>query len=306
MNNERIEIYMGVDTSLLLSNYEFKKVSELLINDELYGNKLIKNECIKSPGNMFRIITKYGNSFIIHGESSILLYKNSIKSAIKKKVSEIPSNNDNDLTIYNTTIEFPSSNLPIQPYLFGFLLRIRSTNRRFLRFGNFAKIFIISSIRKLKLKYFVFKDYILVVISSRLLKKFIKNDSIPDIYKKNSISNRLELVAGIIDSESSVDPSNKFIEIKGLKKNLCRDLYYVLTSIGFNLTYRYNFMDKWMINLYGSNKLSTIPVLVKKYNIETSTPNYFKIIKINVKEAVLLEIEKTNHYSIITTDFFFL
>ena len=305
MNNERIEICMGVDTSLLLSNYEFKKVSELLKNDELYSNKLIKNECVKSTDNMYRIITKYGNSFIIHGESSILLYKNSIKSVIKTKVCEIPSNN-NDLSIYNAAIEFPSSNLPIQPYLFGFLLRIRSTNRRFLRFGNFVKIFIISSIRKLKLKYFVFKDYILVVISSRVLKKFIRNDSIPNIYKKNSISNRLELVAGIIDSESSLDPNNKFIEIKGLKKNVCKDLYYVLTSLGLNLTHRYNFVDKWIINLYGSDKLSKIPVLVKKWNIETSTPNYFKIIKIDVKEAILLEIEKTNLHSIITNDFFFL
>jgi hypothetical protein len=150
------------------------------------------------------------------------------------------------------------------------------------------------------------KDYILVVISRRILKSLIQNDSIPNIYKKNSISNRLELVAGIIDSESSCDPLNKFIEIKGLKKNLCRDIYSVLTSLGFNITYRYNFMDQWIINLYGSDKLSNIPMLVKKYNIEPSTPNHFRIIKINSSEAVLLEIEKTNQYSIITNDFFYI
>jgi len=303
MNNE--QIYMGVDTSILLSNYDFKKVCELLVGDETYGNKLIKSELVKSPGNMYRIITKYGNSFVIHGDNSILIRKNSINCVIKRKVKEIP-HNDVDLSIHNTKIEFPHVNLQIQPYLFGFLLRIRSTNRRFIRFSNFAKIFLISSIRKLKLKYFTFKDYILVVISRRVLKSLLRNDSIPVIYKKNSISNRLELVAGIIDSESNCDPFNKFIEIKGLKKNLCRDIYYVLTSLGFNLTYRYNFVDKWIINLYGSDNLSKIPILVKRYNIETSTPNHFKIIKINVSEAVRLEIEKTNQYSIITSDFFFI
>lgn len=303
MNSEKI--YMGADTSILLSNYDFKKVSELSESDQTYGNKLIKSERIKSPGDMYRIITKYGNSFVINGDSSILIYKNSIKCIIRRKVKEIP-HNDIDLSIYKANIEFPRLNLPIQPYLFGFLLRIRSKNRRFIRFSNFSKIFIISSIRKLKLKYFTLKDYILVVISRRILKSLIQNDSIPNIYKKNSISNRLELVAGIIDSESSCDPLNKFIEIKGLKKNLCRDIYSVLTSLGFNITYRYNFMDQWIINLYGSDKLSNIPMLVKKYNIEPSTPNHFRIIKINSSEAVLLEIEKTNQYSIITNDFFYI
>ena len=303
MDNE--QIYMGVDSSILLSNYDFKKVSELLVGDETYGNKLIKSERVKSPDNMYRIITKYGNSFVIHGDNSILIHKNSINSLISIKAKEIP-HNDIDLSIQNMTIEFQSVNLHIQPYLFGFLLRIRSTNRRFIRFSNFAKIFLISSIRKLKLKYFILKDYILVVISRRVLKSFIKNDRIPNIYKKNSISNRLELVAGIIDCESHCDPLNKFIEMKGLKKNLCIDIYYVLTSLGFNLTYRYNFVDKWIINLYGSDNLQKIPVLVKRFNIETSTPNHFKIIKIKVSEAVLLEIEKTNQYSIITNDFFFI
>jgi len=303
MNNERI--YMGVDTSIMLSNYDFKKVSELLESDQTYGNKLIKSERVKSPDNMYRIITKYGNSFVIHGDNSILIYKKSINCVISRKVKEIP-NNDIDLSIHNATIEFPSADLQIQPYLFGFLLRIRSTNRRFIRFSNFAKIFLISSIRKLRLKYFIFKNYILVVISKRVLKSFMKNDRIPSIYKKNSTSNRLELVAGIIDSESNCDPLNRFIEIKGLTKNLCKDIYYVLTSLGFNLTYRYNFVDKWIINLYGSDNLQKIPVLVKRFNIETSTPNHFKIIKINVSEAMLLEIEKTNQYSIITNDFFFI
>jgi hypothetical protein len=65
-------------------------------------------------------------------------------------------------------------------------------------------------------------------------------------------------------------------------------------------------MDQWIINLYGSDKLSNIPMLVKKYNIEASTPNHFRIIKINSSEAVLLEIEKTNQYSIITNDFFYI
>ncbi len=47
---------VGADTSILLSNYQFKKVSEFLKMDEIHGNKIIKKEYIKSPENMYRII----------------------------------------------------------------------------------------------------------------------------------------------------------------------------------------------------------------------------------------------------------
>lgn len=300
------KIYLGVDTSVLLSNFEFKKVSEFLKRDDIQGNTINKQEFVKSPDNMYRIVTKYGNSFVIHGDNNILLFNSFTDSLCSCKINDILDNYSN-LSIYNTTIEFYNENivLPIDPYLFGYLLRIR--NKRFVRFNIILKEKILSSIKRLKFRHFIFNDYILVIISKKASKNLKKNDSIPVIYKKNSISNRQQLAAGIIDGDSSNGTGNKFIEIKNImNKKLLNDFYYIFSSIGINLTSRYNSQDKWIINLFGSDNLTKIPLVSTNYCIEKAPPNQFKIIKINVKEAVVLEITKTKIYSIVTNDFFML
>ena len=91
-----------------------------------------------------------------------------------------------------------------------------------------------------------------------------------------------------------------------MNKKLLNDFYYIFSSIGINLTSRYNSQDKWIINLFGSDNLTKIPLVSTNYCIEKAPPNQFKIIKINVKEAVVLEITKTKIYSIVTNDFFML
>jgi len=300
------KIYLGVDTSVLLSNFEFKNVSELLELDEIQGNTLIKQENVKSPDNMYRIVTKYGNSFIINGDSTIILYNSLLNSIGSYKINNILSNYS-DFSIFNTTVEFNDqfSDLPINPYFFGYLLRLR--NRRFIRFNINLKETILSSVKRMKFRYFIFIDYILVIISNKASKSLKKNDSIPNIFKKNSISNRQQLAAGMIDSDSENGIGNKFIEIKNImNKKLLKDFYYVFSSIGINLTSRYNSKDKWIINLFGSDNLSKIPLVSKNYSIDKASLNHFKIIKINVKEAILLEITKNRMYSIVTNDFFML
>ena len=121
------KIYLGVDTSVLLSNFEFKKVSEFLKRDDIQGNTINKQEFVNSPDNMYRIVTKYGNSFVIHGDNNILLFNSFTDSLCSCKINDILDNYSN-LSIYNTTIEFYNENivLPIDPYLFGYLLRIRN------------------------------------------------------------------------------------------------------------------------------------------------------------------------------------
>jgi hypothetical protein len=300
------KILLGVDTSVLLSNFEFKKVSEFLIRDDIQGNTIKKQELVKSPDSMYRIVTKYGNSFVLHGDNNIILFNSLTDTLSSFKINDI-LNNYSHLSIFNTTIEFNNLNilLPINPYLFGYLLRIR--NKRFIRFNIRLKENILSSITRLKLRYFIFNDYILVIISKKTSINFKKNDFIPAIYKKNSISVRQQLAAGIIDGGSSEGTGNKFIEIKNImNKKLLNDFYYIFSSIGINLTSRYNSQDKWIINLFGSDNLSKIPLILKNYSIEKAPLNHFKIIKINVKEAVLLEITKNKMYSIVTNDFFML
>ena len=99
------KFYLGVDTSILLSNFEFKKASEFVEGDEMQGNEILRKEYVNFPDNMYRIITKYGNSFVINGDNTIILYNSFLDSLGEYKINDI-LNNYVDLYIYNTTIEF--------------------------------------------------------------------------------------------------------------------------------------------------------------------------------------------------------
>lgn len=63
----------------------------------------------------------------------------------------------------------------------------------------------------------------------------IENKHIPDIYKYNTIENRLELLAGLIDSDGSLSCSKTYYEISQCVKHerLLDNIIEVCTSLGF-------------------------------------------------------------------------
>lgn len=71
-------------------------------------------------------------------------------------------------------------------------------------------------------------------IMMNTLKKYnmINNKHIPDIYKINSRKVRLEVLAGLIDSDGTLAPSNT-IQISQVSKQLTNDIIYLARSLGF-------------------------------------------------------------------------
>jgi hypothetical protein len=100
------------------------------------------------------------------------------------------------------------------------------------------------------------------------------NKHIPDIYKFNSRSVRLQVLAGLIDSDGYRDPKGNYIEITQKSDQLADDIEYLAFSLGFMVTRRkatksctykgekrsglYN-----RINIFGEG-LEQIPVLLDR------------------------------------------
>lgn len=99
----------------------------------------------------------------------------------------------------------------------------------------------------------------------------LNNKHIPDAYKINSRQNRLELLAGLLDSDGHLRTGNAGYEITQKNSRLAEDIVYLCRSLGFQCKSRkimkgcyytgeYKVGEYTLIYIYG-NGLEHIPVL---------------------------------------------
>ena len=109
----------------------------------------------------------------------------------------------------------------------------------------------------------------------------INNKHIPKDYKINSRSNRLKLLAGIIDSDGHKTKDNRY-EITFKNENLADDVIFLCRSLGFK-TSKYETMKKSQTmtekKLYfrffvSGKELTEIPVLLKRKKCENNDSAY--------------------------------
>lgn len=105
--------------------------------------------------------------------------------------------------------------------------------------------------------------------------KIIKNKHIPDIYKYNSKENRLQLLAGLIDSDGSTIDGAGY-EITQKRKDLIYDIKFLADSLGFktNLTETIKKIKKinfsglyYRLTIFGNTEI--IPVILDRKKTNT-------------------------------------
>lgn len=153
--------------------------------------------------------------------------------------------------LYHTGVEFPSQELPMDPYLIGYWLGDGRSDGATI---TTADPEIVSTFSALLLHYGLKLSpvgpsdpisYHIVGaeenhgrknVFARALRdlNLIKNKHIPDIYKINSRENRLKLLAGLIDSDGYL--YHECIEITQKSKRLADDIEYLAFSLGFMVT----------------------------------------------------------------------
>ncbi len=120
----------------------------------------------------------------------------------------------------------------------------------------------------------------------------LNNKHIPGCYLMNDRSTRLQLLAGIIDTDGCITNNGKRVTVIQTDKVLSEQICILARSLGFLVNMRIikkqnikfpnsdvikNYRDQCSINISGKN-LSEIPTLVKRKKCMNSNPNkdYFK------------------------------
>lgn len=205
---------LGINTPILMYDGTIKMVQDVKIGDLLMGDDSTPRNVLSTctgTEEMFDIIPTRGDKYTVN-RSHILSLKCNQGNVIDISVDDyLQLPKSKVLYGYRVGVDFPTKNVPIDPYLFGYQLNDTNTN-------------------------------------------------IPHIYKCNSRESRLQLLAGLIDSNGIL--LNDCFQITLKSKTLFDDIIYLARSLGFATD------EKHHIIYISGNDIDKIPTkVIQKNNI---------------------------------------
>lgn len=314
-----VRIVLHLDAEIIMSDGNIKKSIDIEENDILLGSSNLNIVFKKkmSETNLYRVIPRYGNSFVVSDHSQFLIFNNITSQYDLMDINLFNTLNNEQkqyLSINKSSIDYFEKNVNIDPYFVG--LFIGNDNENFININLnddyiSKKNRLKESTNKLKLRYFtddltktitILKMFFDEQISEEYY-DFLVEKNIPEIYMKNSINIRRQLLAGIIDINS--DKHSNYIEINNLTRKMANLIYNLCFSIGLYHIHLIIKGKSCSIKIF--DDLDEIPLLIKKdYYLSSSSKNIFlynnfKIAPIVEKKCVVLIFKELSN--IILSDF---
>jgi hypothetical protein len=262
------------------------------------GMNIIKKVKTSTNSSIYKVVYFDKNDYKLHSKRFVdlteaELYLNKMKKENEyveisvKTLLTLPKYIRVNLKGYKRGVEFSTKEVPFDPYIMGAWLgdgtstKSEITNQDatvlyYLR--NELKKYNLNLVHRDKYTYGISydmhdhdtrnnKNIFLQVLKDCNL---IKNKHIPDVYKINNSKTRLELLAGIIDTDGSYCSKSKGYDIIQKNERLANDILYMSRSLGFtanmtkcNKSCMYKGEQRtgvyYRIHLSG-NGLSSIPV----------------------------------------------
>jgi hypothetical protein len=222
-------------TEILMYDGSIKKVEDVMIGDKLMGDdSKVRNvlELCHNTDEMFKVVPKSGESYIVNKQHKLVLKCFDDLSIPEKKGDIIEITVDEYLSkpswwqkrwaVFRTDVKFDHKELDIDPYILGLWLgdgtskepEITNINTEVLESIQDSNIFLNS-----------LKDY-----------NLLGNKHIPKDFKINTRENRLQLLAGILDTDGSYDVIGNCFDFIQKSEVLTDDVVFLCRSLGFTAT----------------------------------------------------------------------
>jgi ATP-dependent DNA helicase PIF1 len=272
---------LGFDTPILMFDGTIKMIQDvekgdIIMGDDSTGRKVLSTTI--GEDEMYKVTTRFGDSYIINSahiltfkvsktitylkntfllswgdKSGNVMYKHFYDYEEAKKMSDalpnvvdipllecIKKNKNHTWQKYfqgvYANIHFSKKNLPVYPYILG--MHISKTICQDSRISD-----LLGYPRHMNL---IHKKYI------------------PIEYKTSSREQRLDLLAGIIDSFGCLTEHNKY-EIIQTSTQLNDDIYFIARSLGFHVTTTKDSRNNILhYRIYISGNINEIPVVIAK------------------------------------------
>lgn len=259
------------NTKILMYNGRLKNVQNIVPGDLVMGPDS-KPRTVKSTASgydeMFRIVPKdSGNPFVVNKGHTLSLIMSG-----NRDVAGIPCGKIFDIEmgdylkqgknfkhcakgIRSSGVEFPNTeiNMPVDPYYLGVWIGDGSTLRKNVIYTPEPeiKLFLRCYAKKLGLSLSIHKQRWCeeIVITNKqgdkhnnfLIKTMkrlgiLEKKLIPKIYKYSSVNNRLEFLAGILDTDGHRMGRCNSYEISSKYEDIAKDIAFIAKSVGLSAT----------------------------------------------------------------------
>lgn len=260
---------LGIGTGVLMFDGTIKLVENILVGDELMGinSKPRKVLSITSGvDDMYEIKQRNGISYIVNSEHILSLKRGKTENCYKhgdliniktKDFFKLPISTQKRHKGYmSDAINFNAQPLRIDPYFLGLWIGDgRKSDQRITNedseIVDYCEEYAGSIGMKLtKTKKRGTNCWTLSISQKRrnnfgdCIKKrmgelgILGNKKIPEVYLINSIENRLQLLAGIIDTDGHVNKKTGTVEITQKDKNLLLQIKFLCNTLGFRTSFK--------------------------------------------------------------------
>ena len=246
-------------TEIMMHNGTIKKVEDVIIGDKLMGDdSTVRNvmDLCHNKEMMYRITPKKGDTYVVNENHILSLKCTGYNNIPKGELLDItvkdflnkPETFQNRYKWYRKSVDFPEKDVTLDPYLLGYWLgdgtsscaQITTADEEII--NTFTdklaemQLFLSKSNSppyRYQIKQENFSKSNHQFLNSLRQYDLIKNKHIPHDYKVNSRENRLQLLAGILDSDGYYDHRARGFDIVQKNERLLDDIIYVSRSLGF-------------------------------------------------------------------------
>ena len=249
---------LGIDTPIIMFDGTIKMVQDVKTGDLLMGDDSTPRNVLSTCQGremLYKVIPTKGDPYIVN-ESHILSLKGSTnfsKKIQKGQVYDIPvldylklpksyHGKAGPLLGYRVPIDFPTKDVIMDPYILGYWLGDGTSENQNITTQESTVIhYLIKKLPEYNLYLRHKQKYTYTILTTKKgynhFRRFLKannlfnNKHIPIDYKCNSRSVRLNLLAGIIDSDGYYFMN--CYEIIQKRENLIDEIIYLARSLGF-------------------------------------------------------------------------
>jgi len=284
------------ETLILSSDWTFKKIKDLEVGDKVLVEGGIEKTIVKKTEGItdtYKIKQPYGIDYIVTENHRLVL--NQYKKEGHKEVIMTPREyldsskfKKQHLTrVTSKGLESTDKEITIPPYLLGLWLGDGRSNAFTILVNKEEEPEILSYLGRIaemrnlnfelkkpackKIIEFAFKG-----INSELRDINVYNNKhIPDIYMRSSIESRLQLLAGLVDTDGYSDKKKGVLEFGMSRKDLIEQIRFLALSCGLSCSKVMHKKSNYNTDTYRvfiSGDLSIIPILTEKKSFDNYKP----------------------------------
>jgi replicative DNA helicase len=261
---------LGLGTPIIKFDGSVIKVEDIVAGDLLMGPdskpRKVLSTC-RGKEEMFRVDQRNGDSFTCN-RSHILSLKRTGHCQISSGPSAKSINRRGEIVnisvddylkqkdwfkhfykMWKAPIEFPEAELPIDPYIFGLWLGDGTSAKTHFTTADIEieqAIVEFAVSQEMNIREVIQKTCKTICLSKGGKNPFLKslkemdvlsNKHIPSLYLRSSSSQRMRLLAGIIDTDGYC-PKRSVAIVTSIRKDLAEDILFLARSLGFMCSLR--------------------------------------------------------------------